>query len=170
MLLETERLRIRRFEKYDAEDLYEILGDSETMKYLEPPYTLEKTRKFLHSFCMERQGAAAAECKVTGKMIGYILFSAVGENEYEIGWIFNRSFWRKGYAGEACEAVIRYAFSQKNAHRIFAETIDADKSVGLMKKLGMKPEKVEKNGAKDRSGKRVDLYVYSITGEEYAKE
>ncbi len=43
MHIVTERLLIRDFCASDAEDLHEILGDAETMKYCEPAYTFEQT-------------------------------------------------------------------------------------------------------------------------------
>ncbi len=75
MELETKRLNIRNFLQGDAQDLYEIFGDEETMEYCEPAYTLEKTEKFMTAFCMGRNGAVAAIHKETGKVIGYILFN-----------------------------------------------------------------------------------------------
>ena len=40
-----------------------------------------------------------------------------------------RDFWR---AYESCKAVIDYAFGKLKAHKIFAEAIDAVKSVSLL--------------------------------------
>lgn len=50
--IETERLVIRNFISDDANALYDILGDAETMKNCEPAYDFEKTKDFLHSFCI----------------------------------------------------------------------------------------------------------------------
>lgn len=110
MYIETPRMIVRDFTLEDAADLQEILGDDETMKYCEPAYDFEKTEKFLTSFCIGRKGAVAAVHKESGKMIGYILFNEIDEGIYELGWFFNRSFWRQGYAYESCKAVIDYAF------------------------------------------------------------
>ena len=128
------------------------------MKYCEPAYSLEKTKAFLTSFCIDRHGALAAVLRESGKLVGYILFSELETGVYELGWFFNRRFWRQGLAWESCKAVIDYAFSQRNARRVFAETIDAEKSVGLMRKLGMKPE-----------GIQADLYLYGLSEEDWRK-
>lgn len=140
---EMPRLRMRDFLLSDAHDLYEILGDGETMACSEPPYSLEKTKNFLKDFCIRRRGAIAAVHKDSGKVIGYILFHKTEEEAYELGWFFNRKYWGQGYAFEACKAVTEYAFSVLKAKRLFAETADAVKSVGLMKKLGMQWEGTE---------------------------
>lgn len=99
-------------------------------------------------------------------MIGYILFKAFEEGVYEIGWIFNKNYWRQGYAFESCKAVVEYAFNQLEAHKIFAEVIDSVKSVGLMKKLGMRLEGIQRSQTKDNDGNWADLYFYGLLKEE----
>ena len=167
MRLETERMVIRDFLPDDAADLQEIFGDAETMKNCEPAYDPEKTAKFLREFCIARRGAAAAVLKETSKVIGYILFNELEEGVYEIGWIFNRRYWRKGYAYESCRAVMEYGFAQRKAHKIFAEAIDGVKSTGLMKKLGMRLEGVQKQQTGDNFGGWADLYLYGILQSEW---
>ena len=173
MYLETERLIIRDFTPEDAPALHEIFGDEETMENCEPAYDFAKTQKFLEEFCIGRKGAAAAVLKDTGKVIGYILFKSLGEDPaedvYEIGWIFNRAYWRQGYAYESCSRVIDYAFRELYAHKIMAEAIDAVKSVSLMKKLGMKQEGVQRSHTGDNAGGWADLYLYGLLREEWEK-
>lgn len=168
MRLETERLLIREFVPGDARDLYEILGDEETMAYSEPPYTLERTQAFLAEFCIEKRGALAAEEKASGKVIGYILFHPLEEDVYELGWFFNRSCWRRGYAYEACCAVKRYAFTELRARKLVAETIDTERSVPLMEKLGMVREGAERVRAP--WGDWVQLYLYGTDGRKIRQE
>lgn len=169
MWIETARMVVRDFTMGDAADLYEIFSDAETMKNCEPPYDLEKTRTFLQDFCIGRRGALAAALKEGGKVIGYILFNAVESGVYEIGWIFNRRYWRMGYAYEACRAVMDDGFSRGNVHKIFAETIDCVKSAGLMEKLGMHLEGVQREQTDDNFGCLVDLYLYGILRKEWQK-
>lgn len=164
MKLETERIIIRAFEQADAEDLYEILGDEKVMEHCEPAYSLEKTKAFLDAFCIRRQGALAAAHKTGGKVIGYILFHETGEREYELGWFFNRQYWRQGYAYEACKAVRDYAFRTGKARKLFAETTDTVKSAGLMKKLGMTWEGTEPGQGQDEYG---ELQIYGLIIEDW---
>ena len=167
MHIETQRLIVRDFTPSDAAGLHAIFGDAETMANCEPAYDFAKTETFLTSFCIDRNGAVAAVHKETGRLIGYILFNEFDEGVYEMGWIFNRSFWRQGYAYEACKALIDHAFGSLNAHKIFAEAIDAVKSVGLMKKLGMRPEGIQRSQTKDNHGNWADLYFYGLLEEEW---
>ena len=164
--IETKRLLVREFIPDDLYALQEILGDAETMKNCEPAYDVDKTRDFLETFCIGRKGALAAVHKDTGRLIGYILFKEYEEDVYEIGWIFNKKYWRQGYAYECCSEVIRYAFDELNAHKVFAEAIDGVKSVGLMKKLGMKQEGIQRKQTRDNDGNWADMYIYGILKEE----
>ena len=166
MYIETDRMVIRDFTMDDLNDLHDIFGDNETMKNCEPAYTVEKTADFLQKFCIEKRGAVAAVHKDTSKIIGYILFKEYDEEVYEIGWIFNKDYWRQGYAFESCKAVIDYAFDSMNIHKIFAEAIDGIKSVGLMKKLGMRSEGIQRSQTKDNVGNWADLYFYGILAED----
>lgn len=162
MYIETPRMIIRNFTLEDASDLQDIFGDEETMKHCEPAYDFERTKEFLASFCIGRNGAVAAVHKESGKVMGYILFKEYEESVYEMGWIFNRSFWRQGYAYESCRAVLDYAFKELHVHKVFAEAIDAEKSVGLMKKLGMRLEGIQQSQTKDNDGNWADLYFYGM--------
>lgn len=166
MNIETKRTIIRNFNRDDLEDLYKIFGDQETMKYVEPAYNKEKTLKFLESFCIKQKGALACVHKETHTVIGYILFKEIETHVYEIGWIFNKVYWGCGYTYEACNRLIEYAFDQLGVKKIFAETIDYDKSVKLMKKLGMKEEGLCKKLSDTVNENSDVLYSYSIYKED----
>lgn len=165
--METQRLLVRPFQPEDVQALYAILGDAETMEHCEPPYTLEKTQQFLKDFCIDRQGALAATLRDSGALVGYILFKETDAGVYEIGWIFRRDCWRQGYAFEACSAVVRCAFERLHAHKLMAEAIDGVKSVGLMEKLGMRREGVQRSHVRDKYGRWCDLYLYGMLREDW---
>lgn len=166
MQFETERLIVRDFIPEDAAALQEIFGDEIVMENVEPAYTLAQTTEFLNSFCIGRRGALAAVHKESGKLIGYILFKGPEEGVYELGWIFHRAFWRQGYAYESCKALVDYAFDKLGAHKLFAEAIDGVKSVGLMKKLGMQLEGIQRSQTRDNRGNWADLYFYGLLAED----
>ncbi|NLC40708.1 MAG: GNAT family N-acetyltransferase, partial [Clostridiaceae bacterium] len=132
-----------------------------------PPYDERMTRKFLEGFCIKEKRALAVIHKEDRKLIGYALFSDRLEADvYEIGWIFNKDYWRKGLAYEAMNALIEYAFTELGAHKVFAEAIDDVKSVGLMKKLGMSHEGTQKQQMRDQDGQWRDLHFYGLLGDE----
>lgn len=159
MNIETSRLQIRPFLPTDDGDLQAILGDEETMKFCEPAYDLEKTRRFLTDFCIGSRGALAAVERSSGRVVGYILFKEYEPESWEMGWIFNRSCWGRGYAFESCKAVLNRAFEIGIARKIFAETVDPGKSVALMRRLGLRP-----------AGEQDGMIVYELTREEWQHE
>lgn len=170
MRIDTLRTLLRDFCADDFSDLHAILSDPETMRSIEPVFSPEQTRAFLQDFCIAQRKAFAVVYKPDGRMIGYVLFKPCGaEGVYEIAWIFNRAYWRKGLAYEVCSALIHHAFTQMDVHKIFAEAIDGVKSVGLMKKLGMQPEGVQRSHVRDQAGAWRDLYLYGILREDYLR-
>ncbi len=64
----------------------------------------------------------------------------------------------KGYAYEAARAMVDYGFHTLHLHKICAETLDAEKSLPLMKKLGMCLEGVFKQHVKTPQGEWTDVY------------
>ena len=169
-LAETERLILRFFRSEDENDLHEILGDEETMRFSEPAFHPEQTRRFLADFCIAKHGAIAAVQKETGKVIGYLLFREDSAEVYEMGWFFNRQYWGKGYAQEACRVLLHYAFTTCRAHRVFAETTDGDRCVRLMRRLTMKPEGVLRKHIRDNKGNWADMILYGILIEEWQEK
>ena len=170
MLLETNRLILREFKLDDINDFFEIFGDHEVMRDIEPAFNLDQSLEFLKGFCIEREpkGAFAAVLKESNKLIGYVLFNSVDEPEiYEIGWIFNKNYWRRGYVFEICSRLIRHGFEDMKLHKICASSTDEIKSVPLMKKLGMFHEGTQRKHSKSNEGKWEDMHLYSILAEEF---
>lgn len=56
----------------------------------------------------------------TGDFLGCCGLRPHGINEYEIGFHLRPGFWGQGYAAEAAEAVIHYAFTHLKAEKLFA--------------------------------------------------
>ena len=59
MYLETPRTAVRPFAPGDLDDLQEILGDAETMRFSQPPNTRSQTETFMREFCIQKQGGLA---------------------------------------------------------------------------------------------------------------
>lgn len=79
MKIETPRLTLRDFTPADGLALHAILGDGEVMAFSEPPYTPAQTQAFLEQFCIARRGGLACVEKATGQLVGYLLFSPLGQ-------------------------------------------------------------------------------------------
>lgn len=169
-IVETERTRVRYFFESDFHDLHEIFSDSLVMKNTEAPYNEEKTHAFLHGFCIEKKRALAVVYKKESKVIGYVLFSdSLEKDVYELGWIFNKNYWRQGLAFEVMSRLVQYTFRELTAHKVFAEAIDDVKSVGLMKKLGMCHEGTQIQQVRDQGGSWRDLHFYGLLRGDFEK-
>lgn len=168
MKIETERLLLRNFTMDDAEDLYKVLGNAEVMVHVEAPYDFEKTKSFIKEYGMgELPFVYALEEKSLGKVIGHMVFRPAEEVEiYQIGWILGNAYWRKGYAYEMSNAMVKFGFEEMGLLKMVAKTDDPVKSLGLMKKLGMKLEGVQRKQSKYPNEWR-DLYWCGILREDY---
>ncbi len=110
MFLSAERLIVRNLMETDADDLFETLSDEAVMKYIEPPFDMEKTKKFIREAGLcEPPLVYALEWKETGKVIGHVIFHPYEEDSYEIGWILNRRYWGKGIADEITKILVEHA-------------------------------------------------------------
>lgn len=166
MILETDRLILRRFSADDLNDLFEYLSDDEVVKF--EPYkakSLEETKNDL-KWRIGTDEMIAVELKETHKMIGNIYLGKRDFNSLEIGYVFNRKYWGKGYAKEGCKAMIQHSF-QNGIHRIFAEC-DPDNinSWKLLESVGFEKEAHLKQNVyfwTDEQGEPVwkDTYIYA---------
>ena len=170
MHIETPRLLLRDFTMEDLPNLWEIFGDDITMEHMHP-YTAEETKEFLRTFCVERTppGAYAAALKEGGRVIGYLLCSQIdAPGIYELGWVFHRAYWRQGYAGEAVRALTAHLFRAENAHKLAAETEDAERCVPFLEKLGWRQEGIFRRHSLGRDGRWRDLYWYGLLREDFS--
>jgi len=165
MYIRTPRLIIRDYQSSDLQDLHEIFSDPVVMKACEPAYTHEQTKSALAYF-IDKSIAFAVVLANSGKVIGHALFAQLPPLDetgiYEIGWIYNRTYWRNGYAFEASKALIDYGFQELKLHKICAETIDPVRSVGLMKKLGMTHEGTFHAHTRNQDGNWADVHWYAV--------
>jgi RimJ/RimL family protein N-acetyltransferase len=88
----------------------------------------------------------ASERKVTRDFIGFcgILPPGASINEHKIGWRLARHAWGMGYAREAAEASLAWAWASLEVPAIMAITnLTSMRSWGLMERLGMKRQALE---------------------------
>ena len=167
ILYETERLVLRKYQKDDLQDLFEYLSDSKVVEY--EPYkamTMEEVEDNLN-WRISTDEMIAVELKNNHKMIGNVYVGKRDFDSLEIGYVFNRAFWGKGYAKESCQTVIEHAF-REGVHRIFAECDPNNpNSFRLLESLGFEKEAHLKQNVyfwKDASGKPIwkDTFVYAL--------
>ena len=127
MILETERLYMREMNQGDFDSLCDILQDEETMYAYEGAFSQEEVQEWLDRQISRYQkwnfGLWAVILKENNKMIGQcgLTMQPWKEREVlEIGYLFNRSCWHKGYATEAAKACKKYAFEQLKADEVYS--------------------------------------------------
>ena len=86
--------------------------------------------------------------KSDGTFIGDLCFKGPQKNaSVEIGYGLSEAYWGNGYATEAAQALIQWAFSQKNVYFVEAETEpDNAASRRVLEKLHFQPDGVGKEG------------------------
>lgn len=141
MILETERLYLREMTQDDFPSLCNILQDEETMYAYEGAFTDSEAQEWLDRQRARYQkwgfGLWAVILKDNGKMIGQcgLTMQPWKEEEVlEVGYLFERSHWHKGYATEAATACKQYAFDvlqAKDVCSIIRDTNTASRHVAV---------------------------------------
>jgi RimJ/RimL family protein N-acetyltransferase len=150
VLLETERLTLRRFTEADADHLVALDSDPAVMRFLNggiptPREVIEREvlPRFLHSYeRREGYGVWAVIEKATGDFLGWFGFQPRTDgdsDEIELGYRLRRAAWGKDYATEGARALIFKGFNELGARRVLATTYqDNLASRRVMEKAGLR--------------------------------
>ncbi|WP_245926536.1 GNAT family N-acetyltransferase [Methanospirillum lacunae] len=148
-ILKTTRLVLRKFLYEEACIVKELAGSEEVAHgciNIPHPYMPGLAEIWIASHEIWYSEGSQVVFAVTRKEDGWII-GAVGltlEPEHaraELGYWIGFPFWNHGYATEAAEAVITYAFDELLLHRITASHFVRNLASGrVLEKLGMKKE------------------------------
>lgn len=149
VVLETERLVLRRFTEADAEKLFDLDSDPEVMRFLSggtptPREVIQNDilpRFLRYDERFPGYGFWAAIEKATGDFLGWFSFrpSDGAPDEARLGFRLRKAAWGKGYATEGSRALIRKGFTELGVQRVVATTYqDNLASRRVMEKVGMK--------------------------------
>lgn len=132
LVLSTERLTLRRMVEADLPDLAAILQDARTMVAYEGPFSDAEVRAWLERMRerdrTDRFSMWAVQLNGIGPMIGQcgVTRQAVEQEQViEVGYLFNRAHWHRGYAVEAARTCRDWAFREldaDNVHSIVRDT------------------------------------------------
>ena len=168
-IFETEHLRVRRFEREDAENLCRIHMDEEVKKWIpgesyEDPAEAQEAAAFFAD-CVNRRElpfVLAAELKGTGELIGDTGISEVEgkPGEVEIGYVICRENRGRGYATELVKAMSAFAVSVFQTHAIYGRVIKGNAaSVRVLEKSGYSFVKEEFGAEDDPYGNGMLVYL-----------
>jgi RimJ/RimL family protein N-acetyltransferase len=175
-LLETPRLRLRRFKTEDLAPFLSYRNDPEIARYQSwESFSLEEALPFIEEQKSLQIGEPgkwfqfAIELKETAALIGDCAFKINEDDsrQAEIGFTLARAFQKKGYAAEAAGRVIEYGFTELRLHRIIAVTdCENSSSVSLLERMGMRREArfVQNIWFKGKWG---DEYLYALLRDEW---
>ena len=146
-MLETPRLRLRRWRDADREPFRRMNADPCVMEFFPACLTPEESDALADRIeaHMERHGFSmyAAELKDTGEFTGFVgmgwtPFDAHFTPCVEIGWRLDRAFWNRGLATEGARECLRHGFEELALEEVVAMTVPANaRSRRVMEKLGM---------------------------------
>jgi RimJ/RimL family protein N-acetyltransferase len=134
IVLETERLTLRRFTEDDVGNLFELNSDPEVMRYINggEPTPREVIRDEIIPFHLAiyekfpQLGTWAAQARSDGEFLGWFHFRpGPGEDptNVDLGYRLRRVAWNNGYATEGSRALIRYGFTDLGVNRVFGHAM-----------------------------------------------
>lgn len=168
--LETERLYLRRITAEDANEIFELRSNKETMKYVPRPLAKTKDDALRHMAIIEEriinnEGINwAITLKNNPKLIGLIGHYQIKPEHYraEIGYMLLPEYHGKGIISEAVEELIKYGFNELKLHSIEA-IIDPENKAServLQKNGFIKEAHLKENEYYD--GRFLDTVIYSL--------
>lgn len=170
-MIETNRLYLRELQFTDAENLFKVLGDAESMIYYPAPFSKEKVLDWIqwniNNYRQYQHGLWAVIRKNDGMFLGdcgITMQEVEGELLPEVGYHIRKEFCRNGYATEAAKACIDLAFNQLNYRELITYTqFDNIPSIKVALKNGMK---FVKYFNKTVMGKPIREALYKISKDE----
>lgn len=143
-MFETNRLTLRRLDESDVDQIFAMRSDPEVMRFIRAPQNRIETVNWLNlvssRWASDRIGFCALVEKQNNRFIGWCgLWRLKETNELEIGYAIAKDVWGKGFATEAAEFFLQYAFERLNPDKIVAVAEPENvSSRRVMEKLGMK--------------------------------
>jgi RimJ/RimL family protein N-acetyltransferase len=124
--LETERLHLRPWHARDFEAFAAIMADPDVARYLSgsPLSRSEAWRSLAASvgqWHLRGYGTWAVERKSDGALLGKVgIIHPEGWPGIEVGWTLGKEAWGHGFASEAGQAAIDYAFITLPLERVIS--------------------------------------------------
>lgn len=143
LIAETERLALREWAADDAEALFAVTRDAETMRYVgngKPWADLGRAHVWLGWMEDSRRQRGYSRWAVTekdgGRVIGLCgFFDVLGKVDF--GYLLARDLWGRGYATEAGRAALRHGFDALGFEEVVARTAPENSaSRRVLEKLG----------------------------------
>ena len=173
--LDTARLRLRPFTPADAPDVQRYAGDRDvaaTTLSIPHPYPEGAAERWIGTHAAKYADGRLASFAITeresGALVGAIgLHLEPAHGRAELGYWIGKPFWRRGYATEAGQVMLRFGFEALGLNKIHAAVfLKNPASDRVLKKLGMTWEgRLREHDLK--WGAYEDIDVYAILAREW---
>ncbi|NAZ86168.1 GNAT family N-acetyltransferase [Kineococcus indalonis] len=173
----TPRLRLRPLSGGDLEALLAYRGRADVCRYLpfapmdEQALRARLTGPFARTeLTGEGQSLTLGVEDRAGRLVGDVVLFLRDERtaEGEVGWVLHPDATGRGYATEACRALLGLAFGELGLHRAGARVHAGNAaSARLAVRLGMRPEGRLVRAEPDGDG-WADLLLFGLLAEEHA--
>lgn len=168
IILETNRLYLRKIQSDDYDAICSILQNVDVMYAWEHSFSDREVSEWIDENIMryDRDGYSywAVIEKDTNQLIGVtglIAEQADDERYVGIGYIYNKSYWKMGYAFEGANACVNYAFETLHMDEVTAQIRpDNLSSRKVAEKLGMT---IKKEFIRSYRGREMIHLLYSRT-------
>lgn len=145
IILETERLILREMNENDFSAIARTLQDAKAMYAYEHAFSDEEVTDWINRQMKRYEddgfGLWAAVLKESGDIIGQCGITMQdwdGKRVPEVGYLFERAFWHKGFATEAAIACKEYAFTELGFEKVYTIIRDMNTaSQNVAKRNGM---------------------------------
>jgi RimJ/RimL family protein N-acetyltransferase len=156
-VLQTERLLLRRFTEADAESLLHMESDPDVLRYVgrKPLADVDAYKNKIRSTFLSSYdkpggyGAWAIIEKASGEFVGGCSLQPgmdsdlaakmdYGPNAVELGYGLRKPSWRRGFATELAQALVRKSFLELGAVSVVASvTVGNLASIRVLEKAGL---------------------------------
>lgn len=175
MKLTNNHLQLREFFPTDLDSLTAYMIQPEMRSYEKGLPDRESTQTFLEQVIQKaaekprKYYCLAITIPPENKVIGHVSLTSQNSDirEWEIGWAIQHADWGKGFASEAANLLLEFAFDQLRAHRVVAFChAENTASVKVMKKIRMKQEGHLRQ-TRWFNGSWADEYVYALVESDF---
>jgi len=125
--LQTARLRLRPWRAADWDAYAAMCADPEVMRHIGVGGPLSREDAWrqmagmLGHWALKGYGLWALELRAGGTLVGRVGFiDPPGWPGFELGWLLGRDHWGHGYAREAAQAALAFAFDELGQRRVIS--------------------------------------------------
>jgi [ribosomal protein S5]-alanine N-acetyltransferase len=152
----TARLLLRPTDAADAERAFEIQSDWRVTRMLSMasfPPDLDAIRRWFSGHQREwaAGGAYRFGVELRGRLVGMADIDGVRSGEGQLGYWLERAVWGHGYASEAAQAVVRFAFYEAGLSALRSgHAVDNTASAKILLRLGFRPVDTVQRASRSR--------------------